>query len=149
MITRNKNAVEWSENHSRAAKAIIKYHFVGDWLDSVDTEEEATTLAKDIYILCPPYPLPFFQLNLCFYLPYSVFWNICSTALRTITAKQSFELCAESKVTSLSARKLRKAVLVRNLNLGGRTFKFKIECYLQNFNVYYFYFQYIPDKSKN
>ncbi|XP_055842512.1 uncharacterized protein LOC129909456 [Episyrphus balteatus] len=45
---KNKNAKIYESQLSRAAKAIIENHYVDDLLDSVDTEEEAIALAKDV-----------------------------------------------------------------------------------------------------
>lgn len=47
-FVKNKNAREYAETHPKAAHAIVESHYVDDWLDSVDTEEEAIKLAVDV-----------------------------------------------------------------------------------------------------
>ncbi|XP_055910928.1 uncharacterized protein LOC129945299 [Eupeodes corollae] len=45
---KNKNAKKFEMQFPRATKAIIENHYVDDLLDSVDTEEEAIALVKDV-----------------------------------------------------------------------------------------------------
>ncbi|XP_058840055.1 uncharacterized protein LOC131695549, partial [Topomyia yanbarensis] len=45
---KNLNANKYAAHYLRAAEAIIKRHYVDDMLDSVETEEEAIQLAKDV-----------------------------------------------------------------------------------------------------
>ncbi|XP_062713978.1 uncharacterized protein LOC134290794 [Aedes albopictus] len=45
---KNRNAEEWSEQYPEAAVAIIECHYVDDYLDSLDCEEEAVQLALDV-----------------------------------------------------------------------------------------------------
>ncbi|XP_058840949.1 uncharacterized protein LOC131696424 [Topomyia yanbarensis] len=45
---KNRNAEEWKDIHPQAAMAIIDNHYVDDYLDSVDTEEEAIRLALEV-----------------------------------------------------------------------------------------------------
>ncbi|XP_055923993.1 uncharacterized protein LOC129954238 [Eupeodes corollae] len=45
---KNKNASAYLSQHPRAVEAIIKNHYVDDYLDSLDTEEEAVLLAKEV-----------------------------------------------------------------------------------------------------
>ncbi|XP_062711049.1 uncharacterized protein LOC134289063 [Aedes albopictus] len=45
---KNRNAEEWSEQYPEAAVAIIECHYVDDYLDSLDCEEEAVRLALDV-----------------------------------------------------------------------------------------------------
>ncbi|XP_062713999.1 uncharacterized protein LOC115262830 [Aedes albopictus] len=45
---KNRNATENERDHPRAAEAIKNKHYVDDYLDSVDTEEEAVELALEV-----------------------------------------------------------------------------------------------------
>ncbi|XP_065094703.1 uncharacterized protein LOC135715317, partial [Ochlerotatus camptorhynchus] len=45
---KNLNAEEWKMQYPRAAVAIQENHYVDDYLDSVDTEEEAVQLIKEV-----------------------------------------------------------------------------------------------------
>ncbi|XP_062545514.1 uncharacterized protein LOC134212033 [Armigeres subalbatus] len=47
-FVKNINAREFAESYPRAASAIIHNHYVDDFLDSVDTEEEAVTLVHEV-----------------------------------------------------------------------------------------------------
>lgn len=47
-FVKNRNALEYERDFPRAAEAITKKHYVDDYLDSVDTIEEAVQLAKDV-----------------------------------------------------------------------------------------------------
>ncbi|XP_055589277.1 uncharacterized protein LOC129741562 [Uranotaenia lowii] len=47
-FVKNRNAMEFAEEFPDAAEAIIKHHYVDDWLDSVDTVQEACKLAADV-----------------------------------------------------------------------------------------------------
>ncbi|XP_058456720.1 uncharacterized protein LOC131434090 [Malaya genurostris] len=47
-FVKNKNAQEFASKFPRAAEAIEKAHYVDDFLDSVDTVEEAVRLVKDV-----------------------------------------------------------------------------------------------------
>ncbi|XP_055527420.1 uncharacterized protein LOC129720033 [Wyeomyia smithii] len=47
-FVKNKNATEYASEYPEAAAAIIKRHYVDDYFDSVDTEEEAIRRAKEI-----------------------------------------------------------------------------------------------------
>ncbi|XP_055543111.1 uncharacterized protein LOC129728685 [Wyeomyia smithii] len=47
-FVKNKNAEEFAESFPRAAKAITQNHYVDDFLDSVDTEEEAIRLITEV-----------------------------------------------------------------------------------------------------
>ncbi|XP_055918708.1 uncharacterized protein LOC129950814 [Eupeodes corollae] len=50
-FVKNKNAERFIEEHPRAVEAIINNHYVDDLLDSVNTSEEAITLAKDVKMI--------------------------------------------------------------------------------------------------
>ncbi|XP_017468636.1 PREDICTED: uncharacterized protein LOC108360729 [Rhagoletis zephyria] len=45
---KNLNAEEFRSSHPRAVECIVDNHYVDDMLDSVDTEEEAIRLARDV-----------------------------------------------------------------------------------------------------
>ncbi|XP_055633596.1 uncharacterized protein LOC129773944 [Toxorhynchites rutilus septentrionalis] len=45
---KNKNAEEWKHQFPKAAAAIIENHYVDDYLDSLDTDEEAVELALEV-----------------------------------------------------------------------------------------------------
>lgn len=45
---KNLNAKEFTKTHPRAVEAIVDNHYVDDLLDSLDTVEEASQLAKDV-----------------------------------------------------------------------------------------------------
>lgn len=45
---KNKNAEEHKNSFSKAATAMIEKHYVDDYLDNCDTEEEATRLVKGV-----------------------------------------------------------------------------------------------------
>lgn len=45
---KNQNAERYQLTNPRAVKAIVDNHYVDDWLDSVDTQEEAVQLANDV-----------------------------------------------------------------------------------------------------
>lgn len=45
---KNLNAEEFRSSHPRAVECIVDNHYVDDMLDSVDTEEEAVQLARDV-----------------------------------------------------------------------------------------------------
>ncbi|XP_038106588.1 uncharacterized protein LOC119766221 [Culex quinquefasciatus] len=45
---KNKNAMEFEATHPRAAEAILNAHYVDDFLDSVDTVEDALRLVEDV-----------------------------------------------------------------------------------------------------
>lgn len=47
-FVKNKNALEHQRDFPRASEAIIKKHYVADYLDSVDSIEEAVQLANDV-----------------------------------------------------------------------------------------------------
>ncbi|XP_055922143.1 uncharacterized protein LOC129953216 [Eupeodes corollae] len=47
-FVKNKNATEYLDDYPRAAKAIIENHYVDDYLDSVDSEDEAVELARAV-----------------------------------------------------------------------------------------------------
>ncbi|XP_076247767.1 uncharacterized protein LOC143187433 [Calliopsis andreniformis] len=47
LYVRNRNAEEFRETYPHAAKAIIQKHYVDDYLDSVNTDEEAIKLIHD------------------------------------------------------------------------------------------------------
>ncbi|XP_065088007.1 uncharacterized protein LOC135709538 [Ochlerotatus camptorhynchus] len=47
-FVKNRNAEEFSEEFPRAAKAITNNHYVDDYLDSVDTVDEAIELMKQV-----------------------------------------------------------------------------------------------------
>lgn len=47
-FVRNKNADEFINLYPRAVKAIQSYHYMDDFIDSVDTEEEAKELAVQV-----------------------------------------------------------------------------------------------------
>ncbi|XP_062714715.1 uncharacterized protein LOC134291230 [Aedes albopictus] len=47
-FVKNQNALEFQTDFPRASEAITKKHYVDDYLDSVDTIEEAVQLAKDV-----------------------------------------------------------------------------------------------------
>lgn len=47
-FVKNKNADEHQEMYPRAAKAIKEKHYVDDYLDSLDTQEEAVELALEV-----------------------------------------------------------------------------------------------------
>ncbi|XP_062713565.1 uncharacterized protein LOC134290436 [Aedes albopictus] len=48
---KNKNAKEYAEQFPEAAKAVIENHYVDDYLDSVDTVEEAVKLIEEVKYL--------------------------------------------------------------------------------------------------
>lgn len=45
---KNLNASDFKASHPRAVSAILHNHYVDDWLDSVDTEQQAIKLAADV-----------------------------------------------------------------------------------------------------
>ncbi|XP_062538613.1 uncharacterized protein LOC134206887 [Armigeres subalbatus] len=45
---KNRNAEDYREKYPKAARAIIENHYVDDFLDSVDTVEEAVELIEDV-----------------------------------------------------------------------------------------------------
>ncbi|XP_075160331.1 uncharacterized protein LOC142233319 [Haematobia irritans] len=45
---KNLNAAKYEEQYPSAAEAIVKNHYVDDFLDSVDTNDEAVCLARDV-----------------------------------------------------------------------------------------------------
>lgn len=45
---KNQNAERYQLTNPRAVKAIVDNHYVDDWLDSVDAQEEAVQLANDV-----------------------------------------------------------------------------------------------------
>lgn len=45
---KNKNALEYAEQFPKAAKAIIDKHYVDDYIDSFDTEDEAIQVASEV-----------------------------------------------------------------------------------------------------
>lgn len=47
---KNLNAMEHSEEFPKAARAITENHYVDDYLDSVDTVDEAVQLAMDVQL---------------------------------------------------------------------------------------------------
>ncbi|XP_062710230.1 uncharacterized protein LOC109425711 [Aedes albopictus] len=47
-FVKNENAKQFAETSPRAAKAVTDNHYVDDFLDSVDTEEEAVTLINEV-----------------------------------------------------------------------------------------------------
>ncbi|XP_062714812.1 uncharacterized protein LOC109426713 [Aedes albopictus] len=47
-FVKNKNAQEFASQFPRASEAIIKAHYVDDYLDSVDTVEEAVQLVNEV-----------------------------------------------------------------------------------------------------
>lgn len=46
---KNKNAEEWKDEYPEAATAVVENHYVDDYLDSRDTEEDMTKLATDVW----------------------------------------------------------------------------------------------------
>lgn len=48
---KNVNAKAFEDSHPRAVQAITQNHYVDDWLDSVDTPEEAIQLIKDVIMI--------------------------------------------------------------------------------------------------
>lgn len=48
---RNKNASEFQQTYPRAVEAITKYHYVDDFIDSVNSEEDAIELALQVKII--------------------------------------------------------------------------------------------------
>ncbi|XP_076235104.1 uncharacterized protein LOC143179676 [Calliopsis andreniformis] len=48
LYVRNRNAEEFRESYPQAAKAIIQKHYMDDYLDSVNTDEEAIKLIHDV-----------------------------------------------------------------------------------------------------
>lgn len=48
---KNQNAMTFFENYPRAVTSIIKNHYVDDLLDSVDNENEALNLARDVKMI--------------------------------------------------------------------------------------------------
>ncbi|XP_073821661.1 uncharacterized protein [Musca autumnalis] len=47
-FVRNKNADDFRENYPRAVKAVESYHYMDDFIDSVQSEEEALELALQV-----------------------------------------------------------------------------------------------------
>ncbi|XP_062713903.1 uncharacterized protein LOC134290730 [Aedes albopictus] len=47
-FVKNKNAEEWKDEYPEAATAVVENHYVDDYLDSRDTEEDMTKLATDV-----------------------------------------------------------------------------------------------------
>ncbi|XP_055918535.1 uncharacterized protein LOC129950632 [Eupeodes corollae] len=47
-FVKNKNALEFAEQYPRAVDSILHSHYVDDLLDSVDSEEEAIKLGKEV-----------------------------------------------------------------------------------------------------
>ncbi|XP_058449077.1 uncharacterized protein LOC131429043 [Malaya genurostris] len=47
-FVKNLNATEYADRYPEAADAIIRKHYVDDYLDSVDTEEEAIRRAREV-----------------------------------------------------------------------------------------------------
>ena len=47
-FVRNKNAEQFREVYPRAVKSVQAYHYMDDFIDSVDTEEEAIALATEV-----------------------------------------------------------------------------------------------------
>ncbi|XP_055837440.1 uncharacterized protein LOC129905848 [Episyrphus balteatus] len=45
---KNQNAMSFSSSKPRAVEAILQHHYVDDFIDSTDTIDEATRLAKDV-----------------------------------------------------------------------------------------------------
>lgn len=45
---KDQNALRFADKYPRAVEAIVKHHYVDDLLDSVDTIDEANTLAKQV-----------------------------------------------------------------------------------------------------
>ncbi|XP_062538477.1 uncharacterized protein LOC134206767 [Armigeres subalbatus] len=50
-FAKNINASEHATEYPRAATAVVDNHYVDDYLDSVDTVEEATRLAKEVKLI--------------------------------------------------------------------------------------------------
>ncbi|XP_062713719.1 uncharacterized protein LOC134290573 [Aedes albopictus] len=48
-FVKNKNAEEWKDEYPEAATAVVENHYVDDYLDSRDTEEDMTKLATDVW----------------------------------------------------------------------------------------------------
>lgn len=48
---KNRNALEFAESFPRAVEGIIKNHYVDDFLDSVNTEEEAVELVGEVKMI--------------------------------------------------------------------------------------------------
>lgn len=51
-FVKNRNAEEYSEQFPLAAEAIIKHHYVDDFLCSVHSEQEAVELAEQVKLAC-------------------------------------------------------------------------------------------------
>ncbi|XP_062703842.1 uncharacterized protein LOC134286270 [Aedes albopictus] len=47
-FVKNKNALEWKTEHPEASAAVIENHYVDDYLDSRDTEQDMANLASDV-----------------------------------------------------------------------------------------------------
>ncbi|XP_062713617.1 uncharacterized protein LOC134290481 [Aedes albopictus] len=47
-FVKNKNALKWKEEHPEASSAVIENHYVDDYLDSRDTEQDMADLASDV-----------------------------------------------------------------------------------------------------
>ncbi|XP_062714275.1 uncharacterized protein LOC134291033 [Aedes albopictus] len=47
-FVKNKNALEWKEEYPEASAAVIENHYVDDYLDSRDTEQDLAILASDV-----------------------------------------------------------------------------------------------------
>ncbi|XP_055584745.1 uncharacterized protein LOC129737609 [Uranotaenia lowii] len=45
---KNANASKFSETYPKAVEAIVEGHYIDDWLDSTDTEEEAIQLIQEV-----------------------------------------------------------------------------------------------------
>ncbi|XP_062704691.1 uncharacterized protein LOC115265156 [Aedes albopictus] len=50
-FVKNKNAMEWKDDYPEAATAVVENHYVDDYLDSRDSEDDMVKLATDVRMI--------------------------------------------------------------------------------------------------
>ncbi|XP_062712864.1 uncharacterized protein LOC134289986 [Aedes albopictus] len=50
-FVKNKNAMEWKDDYPEAATAVVENHYVDDYLDSRDSEDDMVKLAMDVRMI--------------------------------------------------------------------------------------------------